>query len=129
MDWIKNHVFLVGILVLLIVGATWYGMQSSTPPEALIVTDTIDGGSPSENIADRELVESLLTLRAINLSGQIFSDPVFKVLEDFGTAIVPEPVGRPNPFAPLQSQVPAPVEAQVPRLMTPPVPTPTNPGR
>ncbi len=112
MQWIKQHFIIFGIIIL-IVGGVFYGMSGGgTQNEPLLTTETIDGGSPSEETADRELVESLLTLRAITLSGTIFTDPAFKVLQDFGTTIVPEPVGRANPFAPLQQQAPIPQTQQ-----------------
>jgi hypothetical protein len=102
MQWIKQHMLLFVLLIVLVVGALWYGMSGGGTEEVpLLTTETVDGGSPTDNAEDRELVESLLTLRAITLSGTIFSDPAFKTLQDFGTTIIAEPVGRLNPFAPL----------------------------
>jgi hypothetical protein len=101
MQWIKQHMILFGLLIVVLVGAVLYGMTSGgVADDSLLTTEVIDSGSPSEDTADRELVESLLTLRAITLSGTIFTDPAFQKLQDFGTMIVPEPVGRANPFAP-----------------------------
>jgi hypothetical protein len=103
MDWIKKHMMLILVLVVVIVAGTLYGMSGGgTTEDPLLTTDTVnDSGSPTADTADRDLVETLLTLRAITLSGTIFGDPAFQSLQDFGTTIVPEPVGRPNPFAPL----------------------------
>ena len=98
----------MGVLVVIIVGGVWYGMSGGGVESAqLLTTDVVnDSGSPTEDTVDRDLVETLLTLRAITLSGTIFNDPAFKALQDFGTTIVPEPVGRPNPFAPISSGQP-----------------------
>ena len=97
--------FIFGALVIVVVGGVWYGMTSDSGSNgSLITTEVVDSGSPSEDSADRELVESLLTLRSITLSGTIFTDPAFQGLQDFGTPIVAEPVGRENPFAPLRAQ-------------------------
>lgn len=112
MQFIKQHKLLVGILVIVVAGGVWYGMTSDNTPESLITTEIVDGGSPSEDSADRELVESLLTLRAITLSGTIFTDPAFVSLKDFGTMIIAEPVGRENPFAPLRRAAPSPTQSQ-----------------
>lgn len=104
MEWIKQHLILFLVLVVVIAGAVWYGMSGGgvSTDQSLIATETLDStGSPSGDAEDRELVESLLTLRAITLTGTIFSDPAFQSLRDWGTPIVPEPVGRDNPFAPL----------------------------
>lgn len=89
---------LAGVLV---AGGAWYmfgssGGQSSDVLTTQNLTDT-------NGVVDKDLVETLLQLRAVSLSGTILSDPGFVSLKDFGTQIVPEPVGRPNPFAPIAS--------------------------
>lgn len=89
--------------VILILGSvavaffTWYIFLRDTKAAPLLTTDdlTVSTG------ADREVVETLLQLRAITLSGTILTDPAFLQLTDTGTQIIPEPVGRINPFLPL----------------------------
>ena len=49
----------------------------------------------------QDLLALLRTLRDIQLDNSIFSDPVFQSLEDLSQELVPEPVGRNNPFAPI----------------------------
>ena len=101
MGLIKQHkLAFIGIIVV-VVGGIWYGMTSNSAPEQLVTQVSTSSGSPTQDSADQELVASLLTLRAVTLSGTIFQDPAFTGLQDFGTTIVAEPVGRPNPFAPL----------------------------
>jgi len=85
----------------------WYTLRGSSAPDALLVTESVGSGAPSEK--ERDLVATLLQLRAIGLDGTIFSDPAFQSLVDYGIEIVPEPVGRENPFAPLQSATSAPL--------------------
>ncbi len=86
-------------MAVLIAGATWYGM-SATPAEPDLVPTTAQGaGTPAQGI-----VATLLTLRTVKLDGTIFSDPAFMGLQDVSTDIIAEPVGRPNPFAPLTSK-------------------------
>ncbi|MBP9757994.1 MAG: hypothetical protein KBD06_05320 [Candidatus Pacebacteria bacterium] len=103
MEKIKKNMLWIIVLVVVVVGGVWYGMSGGGVENAqLLTTDVVnDSGSPTADTVDRDLVETLLTLRAITLSGTIFNDPAFKVLQDFGTTIVPEPVGRDNPFAPI----------------------------
>ncbi|MBI2612332.1 hypothetical protein HYW59_00750 [Candidatus Kaiserbacteria bacterium] len=84
---------LVGIAVA--IGA-WWVFSAEPQDDALLATESPMGGG----LVDKELVGSLLQLRAVSLGGTIFSDPAFIELQDFGTQIIPEPVGRPNPFAP-----------------------------
>ncbi len=90
----KLYVF-VGVAVLVIIGAWWF-LSDAPQDDALLTTRDAQGG----NVVDKELVGTLLQLRAVSLSGTIFSDPAFQELQDFGTQIIPEPVGRPNPFLP-----------------------------
>src|SRR4051812_35513348 len=106
MDWIKKHFVIVLILIIVVVIGVWYGMSGGgAAPTSNLTTETVgDTGSPTADEQDRDLVETLLTLRAITLSGTIFTDPAFKSLQDFGTTIIPEPVGRDNPFAPYRGQ-------------------------
>lgn len=60
-------------------------------------------GAPAAASAavDQDLVAILFELNAITLNDDIFSDQIFRSLVDFGQELVPEPVGRVNPFAPL----------------------------
>lgn len=103
MQWIAHNKILFAILVIVVIGAVWFGLSgSSAGPETTLLTSvSTTSGSPTQENADQQLVASLLALRSVSLSGTIFQDPAFQSLHDFGTAIVAEPVGRPNPFAPL----------------------------
>lgn len=91
----KNLLVLLG-LSLLIAGGAWYGLSGSNSDSSLLETNVVAGGQS-------DIVATLLALRSVSLSSSIFSDPAFTVLRDFGTQILPEPVGRSNPFAPLSS--------------------------
>lgn len=51
--------------------------------------------------AEREILSLLLDLRGIKLDTDLFQSSVFRSLVDFGVELEPQPVGRPNPFAPL----------------------------
>ncbi len=102
MSWIKQHKLMFLLVVALLAFAIWYGLSSGGTPAPLLTTDEpIIGGTLAETSAEQEIVGTLLALRAVTLSGTIFSDPAFTTLQDFGTTIVPESAGRPNPFAPL----------------------------
>lgn len=84
----------IGIVV---AGAIWYGMSQGSGSSSSVISS-----QPAATSADeKELVETLLALRSVTLDGTIFTEPAFMSLRDFGTQIVPEPAGRPNPFAPL----------------------------
>lgn len=95
MDFIFRHKIILLILILVVAGFFWYSSSSEAP--ANILTKV---GTDSSNTADKGLVETLLTLRAVSLSGTILSDPSFRRLRDFSTPITQEPAGRVDPFAP-----------------------------
>lgn len=102
MTWIKQHKIMFLLVIVVLAIAIWYGMSSGGSPAPLLTTDEpIIGGTLAQTSAEQEIVGTLLALRAVTLSGTIFSDPAFTTLQDFGTTIVPEAAGRPNPFAPL----------------------------
>lgn len=96
----KNKWTILGLAVVVGIGI-WYSLPSDSSSDDLLVSEDLTGASGP---IDQELVATLLELRSVTLSGTIFSDPVFQSLKDFGVQIVPEPAGRANPFAPLNSQ-------------------------
>lgn len=87
----KSLLILAGVALL---GGAWYVMSGSPTTPSLITTAAATG-------PEAGLVETLLALRAVKLDGTIFTEPAFLQLQDYSTQIVPEPVGRANPFAPL----------------------------
>ena len=89
---------------MLVAGGIWYGLSSSSSSSSLVTTPAPVSAATA---ADKDLVASLLTLRAVKLDGTVLTDPAFLSLRDFSTEIVPEAVGRDNPFAPLSSQAAA----------------------
>lgn len=61
----------------------------------LIKTPALSIASPDNNI-----LSLLLKLKDISFDTEIFNDPIFQSLEDFGKKIEAEEAGRVNPFAP-----------------------------
>jgi hypothetical protein len=95
---LHNKLVLI-VIILVVLGGAWYGLSSSSAGPAPVLSS-----AGTDTSGDQSIVSTLLALQAITLSGTIFSDPAFSTLRDFTTAIVPEPVGRPDPFAPLTAQ-------------------------
>jgi hypothetical protein len=100
MNWILQHKITSIIIVLFLAGGAWYMLSGSSSDNAVLTSET-----PSAPAGAQELVDSLLALRAVSLDGTILANPAFQALKDLTTPITPEPVGRPNPFAPLSSGV------------------------
>lgn len=92
----QYKLYLIALVGVLIAIGAWWVLSAEPQDDALLATESPVGGG----LVDKELVGTLLQLRAVSLGGTIFSDPAFIELQDFGTQIIPEPVGRPNPFAP-----------------------------
>ncbi len=91
----KNIVFLIGLALFAFVLFSLFlgsGSGSST---------LIREQSAQTSVTERELLSTLLELKNITLNEAIFEGETFKSLEDFSQELVPEPVGRQNPFSPL----------------------------
>lgn len=97
-DLIKNNKVTVLIIALIIGGGIWFSMSGGTPEEALLVSEDATGVRSAQ---ERVALDTLVQLKSIQITGNIFSDPAFQSLRDARTEIVAEPVGRRNPFAPL----------------------------
>lgn len=100
MGFLQNKVVLLILGGVVIAGVVWYSFLRDRSVQPTLQSDNLTEATE----ADSDIVSTLLELRAVSLSGTIFSDPAFLHLQDFGQGIVPEPVGRPNPFAPLPGQ-------------------------
>lgn len=92
---LKNKTMII-VLAILLAGTTWYLLRDSAPEDQL-VTENFSGSTVP---AERDIVATLLQLRTVSLDGTVFMNPAFRALQDFGSQIVTEPVGRENPFAP-----------------------------
>jgi len=97
------------VIVILILAALVYGyMQfTSSPdtatPEGLSAesdTPTIDVGLTTQT-QQNDFVSLLLDLKQISLDTEFLTSSVFTSLTDFSRDIIPQNVGRRNPFAPI----------------------------
>ncbi len=103
MEFIRQHKVLSIITFVVLVGGGWYLLSNSSPSST---PDLIATGPSTSSSDNQQLVTTLNELRAVKLDNSIFSNPAFQSLQDFTTPITPEPVGRPNPFAPLSATAP-----------------------
>lgn len=119
MQWISQHKLLFIAVVVVVAITIWFGLSQGTQAPPLLTSDAPTGSVAASAGGDQQLVATLLALRTVTLNATIFSDAAFKTLQDFSTTIVPEPVGRENPFAPLTSATSAPDSPQAVQLFTP----------
>ena len=118
MKFFARHKLII-VLAVVVAGVAWWGLSGSgsSPSSSLLTTQPLD---PSVSPADQNLVATLLQLRAVRLEGTIFNEPTFKALQDYSTQIVPEPVGRDNPFAPLNTRTtPTAISTNAASIFTP----------
>lgn len=102
MSFFTQHKGILIGVVLVIVGFVVYSYFFTGGSQQPLTVQT-----PSANVAvDNDLIALLSTLKSIKLDANIFSDPAFQSLQDFSQALVSEPVGRTNPFAPLGNVTP-----------------------
>ena len=91
----KNKILIIALVVVAIVGFLMF--RGSGEEESLTTVQTGLTGTIGQ-----ELVIEINRLRALqNIEGKIFKDPVFVSLEDYTQSVVPQPVGRSNPLAPI----------------------------
>lgn len=99
LDLLKKNKIIIGILIVIIAAFAWFGLSDQQPTTSLLSNES----RSSNSAADQEILRVLLDMRSIRLDSSIFENPAFASLRDFGRDIVPEPVGRTNPFAPVGS--------------------------
>lgn len=115
MQILSKNTFIGAFLVLMVLFGMWWGLPSGQTDT--LTTEVVSTG------AEGEVVNALISLRAVTLSGTIFSDPSFASLRDVGVEIVQEPVGRRNPFATIGNTAPTPVTTTTQNTtVVPPVP-------
>ena len=98
---LKNIIIFVAILAGLYFAYTFFFKDNSAPVSTISPAGA--GGDVGSSI-----LPVLLQLKTIKLDQSVFSDPVFKSLQNFGRELPREDTGRPNPFAPVDqsAQVP-----------------------
>ena len=63
----------------------------------------------------------LLNISTLSLNDSVFGDPRFSSLQDFTVTLIPQPLGRTNPFLPAGTVVSAPTTTTTSTTVTTPV--------
>lgn len=129
----KNIIIVAVVAIAL--GFAYFYFFKPVPEQASLTTttDTTTTGTTtavggvSTTVPESEFLAVLLNVTNIKLDDSIFADPAFTSLHDSSIELVSDiPEGRPNPFAPIGSDVVAtPASTITPDTITPPV-TSTN---
>jgi len=99
MDILKENKAILVIVVIIVALLAFYGMSSGGSSSSSVLSASSPNTDKAVN--DRELLQLLTDMRNIHLEGNIFESASYTSLQDFGRSIIPEPVGRQDPFAPL----------------------------
>jgi hypothetical protein len=92
----KNVLLAIALLIVAVVGYFLFMSKDSGPAP---LTETQAG---AQGAIGQEIVIELNRLRSLqNISTDIFKNSAFASLKDYTQVVVPQPVGRPNPFAPV----------------------------
>ncbi len=89
---IQNLIVILGVVLLAFLGYYLYTQNAS----AQLANGTVDNQVAIET---SQFLDRLVTLQGITLDGTLFADPRFQNLVDFSEPVVPQPVGRDNPFS------------------------------
>jgi len=95
---IKQNKILIISLIVVAIFFVWFSMSGKGQSGKLL---TSQSASTISNKKDREVLQSLEDTKAIQLNNALFKTVAFKSLVDFGQNIIPEPIGRINPFSPV----------------------------
>lgn len=98
MNLLKRYQNILIALVLVVAAFIAYSVFFTGDDSRTLITEDVD---PTQAAVEQELIALLLELRSIRLDLSIFDDAEFQSLTDFSQELVPEPVGRENPFSPL----------------------------
>jgi hypothetical protein len=105
----KKLILIIGLVIIAGVGYGIFVSSRSAPEDTTSTRQVVgaDGTSSTENTEDvtgeagRLFVTQLLAIQSINFNLNFFNDAVFRNLQDFSQVIEKQPIGRPNPFAPI----------------------------
>ncbi len=109
-------IFIFLVLVCFIIYSQFFAPSGNQAPSGLIQTSATgaNGGAPDPN---SDLISQLVALQNVSFKTDLLIDPAFVSLQDFSRSLVLQPIGRPNPFAPISG---------VASLSTPPAPNATS---
>lgn len=105
MQIIKKYKTILIIIVIVVVGGiTYKSLFNTDKTKDFLTSDSnLSNKENTATLVESDLLSLLLDIRSVKLDGSIFTKEVFNSLQDFGQEIVPESIGRENPFAPIGS--------------------------
>jgi|ETN02SMinimDraft_4_1059925.scaffolds.fasta_scaffold133804_2 hypothetical protein len=100
---IKRYKVIIISIVIIILAIFLYQKFVLDKKEDASINIVAVGGDV--NGVGQEMIRLLYELNRIKFDTSIFEDPLFNSLVDHSLEVVAEPLGRPDPFAPIGSEV------------------------
>ena len=102
MEFIKNHknIFIgIGAVIVLFIVYAYIKDDGGEKPSLAVETPVAP-----ESLPGSDIIALLVDLKVIKINSGFFTDLTFKSLIDFTTPLPSEPIGRMNPFAPVDNK-------------------------
>lgn len=104
----KKIIIIVVVVVLAFIGYSFLISGNSSKSGSGVTKQNVANttsalASPTLDGPGKEFVSQLLAIKTIKFNLDFFKDEVFRGLQDWTREILPQESGRPNPFAPLDS--------------------------
>ena len=101
--------FIIGVVIAIVLVFIYTKFFKSNTPTGTLSSSTTTTtpvvGTDINTQVGGELLSTLLNLKTIKLNDQIFSSPLFSSLTDFTITLGSGVEGRPNPFAPIGTDI------------------------
>jgi hypothetical protein len=103
---IKKAIILV--VVVIIIAVFWNIFSGKKADDASLTV--VEGEGSAFALTDDSIVEdtflgTLLNISTLSLNDSVFGDPRFASLQDFTVTLIPQSIGRTNPFLPTSTGV------------------------
>jgi len=97
----KKIITIIIVLILAFIAYSFWQKDDPADSESLVRTQPTN-----IDVLGQDIIRVLNRIDDIDLDRSVFEDPVYKSLIDSSRPILPEPVGRNNPFLPYSKTVP-----------------------
>lgn len=96
----SNKTILIALLIIAAFVGYRYMFKKDNPNNSDLVAETGQGQN-GQSAVGKDLMITISKLKSLTLDETFFNDPIFKSLNDFSVPIIPQEVGRSNPFSPI----------------------------
>jgi len=99
----KKIILTILITIVLFFAYSFFFGESSQNDELITSTASTGTSRTANDVVGAEIIQALNHIEALKLDRTIFEDPIYRSLIDRSQEIEPEPVGKNNPFDPINT--------------------------